>query len=226
MITLTLTSILATLGAFLLAELFGMLPVAVFFRQIRGLLSLWRTFAHGRGSSDTNCRGAVKQEFSFWSRVWLSDVDLFMHMNNCRYYQRCEEGRYHFLMRSGVGALMYKKGHKAGVAGCVVRFRRELKPLQAFQVKTSLAGWDERSFFIEHKFCAPDGFVHAQGLSIYKLTKAMLKKGITPASILRELEDNSALTISDLQMDHEGLRGLKAFEDWSSEDCSSTKQST
>ena len=54
----------------------------------------------------------------------------------------------------------------------------------------------------------------------------MSQRGISPATILRELEGGSADSIPDLQMHHDGLRGIKLFEDWSSEICSGKKKNT
>ena len=215
-------------AALLLAEVLGVLPVAVIGRQLRVLASLWRSFCDGRPGPDQSSDGdpspEVLGDFSFQTRVWLSDVDLWGHLNNCRYYQRCEEGRMHFFLRSNLGALMRKRKYFGGVAGCMLRFRRELRPLQFFSVRNRLLGWDSRSFFIEHKFCAADGFVHAHGLSTYKLTKATCAKGVTPAQILRELHGAAAVDEKAMRaffpdekaMEEKGLAGLKAVHDWSS----------
>jgi acyl-CoA thioesterase FadM len=231
-------------AALLLAELLGVLPVAVVGRQLRVYASLWRSFGGGGrpdqdsfgggGRPDQGIQGTggrsdqytVLCNFSFWSRVWISDVDLWRHLNNCRYYQRCEEGRFHFLFRSGLGAFMHKRKYVAGLAGCLLRFRRELRPLQAFRVQTRLIGWDDRSFFLEHKFFATDGFVHAHGLSTYKLVKATCARGVTPARILRELAvdgsggvaaDAIVLVFPDERVvEEKGVAGLKAVDEWSS----------
>ena len=102
-----------------LAEFFGIAPVAVMGRQIRAALEI---LMFGEKGSDSDGKGEGTDVplswYSFWSRVWLSDVDFWGHKNNCRYYQRCEEGRFHMLMRSGLHKYMGKNNIKAGLAGC------------------------------------------------------------------------------------------------------------
>ena len=219
-------ALLWSCAALLLGELFGVLPVAVVARQLRVYVSLWRSSGTGGKSDEGADTPASLSSFSFWSRVWLSDIDLWRHLNNCRYYQRCEEGRFHFLFRSGLGALMHEKKYTAGLAGCLLRFRRELRPLQSFRVQTRLIGWDARSFFIEHKFFSAEGFVHAHGVSTYKLVKAVCAMGVSPAQILRELyykdkirdgsTDKGASLFPDERLTEKGLNGLKVVDNWSS----------
>ena len=74
---------------------------------------------------------------------------------------------------------------------------------------------------MEHKFENFQGFVHAHGLSTFKLTRAMGSKDITPASILRELVADNAGTIQD-NMKPKGLELLIALDAWSSQTCQSS----
>jgi hypothetical protein len=136
-----------------LAETFGVAPVLVLGRQIRVALTI--LLFSKRGSDNDNDAGSkgktVTAWYSFHSYVYLSDVDMWGHMNNCKYYERCENGRFEMLMRSGLHDYMASKKYHAGLAGCLLRFRRELRPLQKFHVCTRIVGWDSRSFFFEHR---------------------------------------------------------------------------
>ena len=82
-------------------------------------------------------------------RVWPLDVDFWNHLNNARYNRYLEYSRYHWLIRTGLGKAIRKLGVHWGLGGVFVRFRRELKPFQAFFVVTTLGGWDERSIYME-----------------------------------------------------------------------------
>ena len=166
-----------------LLECLGLLPVAVIARQLRQYGALHAALWSGQGTpdaddDDTNANTPkVLRWYSFWSRVWLSDVDFWLHQNNVRYYSRCEEGRFQVLLRSGLSQHMVRNKYISGLAGCVVRFRRELRPLQRYRVRSRISGWDERSIFIEHQFCSEDGFVHAHGMATFKLIRKVCEKG-------------------------------------------------
>ena len=112
-------------------------------------------------------------------------------MNNCVYNRWVEAGRFHFLLRSGLTQYLHAKKIHWGLSGCSLRFRREIAPFQRFQVTTKLAGWDERSLYLETLFLHPStGFVHAHGLSSFKLSKREVGRGINILKIL-----NSAIPL-------------------------------
>jgi len=91
----------------------------------------------------------------FLVRPW--EIDLFGHMNNGRYLQIMDLARVDWMRRCGVADAVVANRWSALLGGQIVRFRRSLGPLQAYSVTTRLLGWDERWFFIEHRFQAPDG---------------------------------------------------------------------
>jgi acyl-CoA thioesterase FadM len=86
------------------------------------------------------------------ARCGLLDVDIFMHMNNAAFFSHCELARWQLIAE--VGAIPWIQRNKAVflVGSTVTRFRREVRPLQAFEVHTQVLGWDERSLVFEHNF--------------------------------------------------------------------------
>jgi len=105
-------------------------------------------------------------------RVWPHDIDLFGHMNNGRYLQIMDVARVDWMLRTGVIGAMRRNRWGAVLGGGVVRFRRSLKPMQRYRVRTRLVCWDERWFYHEHTFLSLSGDCIAVGI-----TRAALRGG-------------------------------------------------
>ena len=80
-------------------------------------------------------------------RAGFTDIDMFMELNNARYFTYMELGRWDFSYRVGFVSLMKK--HKWGVAagGASVRFRRRIPFLSKFTLTTQLICHDGRWFY-------------------------------------------------------------------------------
>jgi acyl-CoA thioesterase FadM len=84
-------------------------------------------------------------------RCSLADIDPYMHMTNGRYPMNMDMGRLEFLIRSGIWERMQKEKFWL-VAGTIsIRFRREIKLWQKFEVTGRVITWDERWTYFEHK---------------------------------------------------------------------------
>lgn len=82
-------------------------------------------------------------------RVHLSEVDLNWHMNQACYAQAAEYGRVDWFVRSGFwSALRARRVHPV-VADQRLTYRRELKPLQAYEVDTRAIAVDGRLLVLE-----------------------------------------------------------------------------
>uniref|UniRef100_A0A4X2LQU6 Protein THEM6 n=2 Tax=Vombatus ursinus TaxID=29139 RepID=A0A4X2LQU6_VOMUR len=101
-------------------------------------------------------------EQTYAGRVLPSDLDLLRHMNNARYLREADVARAAHLARCGVlGALRALGAHAVLAASCA-RYRRSLRLLEPFEVRTRLLGWDGRAFYLESRFISGrDGFVCA-----------------------------------------------------------------
>jgi acyl-CoA thioesterase FadM len=80
-------------------------------------------------------------------RTGFTDIDMFMELNNARYFNYMELGRWDFAYRVGFIRLMKK--HKWGIAlgGASVRFRRRIPFLSKFTLTTQLICHDGRWFY-------------------------------------------------------------------------------
>jgi acyl-CoA thioesterase FadM len=133
----------------------------LYLRLMLAMFAAWRLPALGHEET-SECR----------FRVWPHDIDLFGHMNNGRYLQIMDVARMDWMLRTGVINAMRSNRWGAVLGGGVVRFRRSLKPLQAYRVRTRLICWDERWFYHEHTFLNSNGNCVAVGI-----TRAALRGG-------------------------------------------------
>ena len=84
-------------------------------------------------------------------RVWPTDLDVNVHMNNARYLAVMDLGRVDIILRSGLGRLALRRRLQPVIAGALVRFRRPLIPFERFTLRTRVIGWDAKWLFMEHR---------------------------------------------------------------------------
>ncbi|MBI5544514.1 MAG: thioesterase family protein [Deltaproteobacteria bacterium] len=96
-------------------------------------------------------------------RVWPTDVDFYLHANNGSYLTLMDAGRYQLALRTGLARVMLKRNCWPVLGGAIVRFRRELRLLERFELCSRLLGWRGKWFFIEQRF-ENDGVVHASAI--------------------------------------------------------------
>lgn len=101
-------------------------------------------------------------------RVWPLDLDPTIHMNNGRYLTLMDLGRLDVMVRSGLWRAVLKNKWTPIASAVAIRYRRELRPFQAFRLETRLACWDETLVVMEQTFVidggARDGQVAARAL--------------------------------------------------------------
>lgn len=85
-------------------------------------------------------------------RVWPHDLDTNLHMNNGRYLTIADLGRTDLLLRMGLIKLVLKEGLQPMLSGSAIRYRRELRPFQAFRLESSILCWRGTSFVMQHRF--------------------------------------------------------------------------
>lgn len=126
-------------------------------------------------------------EQRYAGRVLPSDLDLLLHMNNARYLREADVARTVHLVRCGVlEALRALGGHTVLAASCA-RYRRSLRLLEPFEVRTRLLGWDDRAFYLEARFISlRDGFLcallrsrqHVLGTSPERIVQHLCKRKV------------------------------------------------
>ena len=90
-------------------------------------------------------------------RVWLHDLDLSLHMNNGRYLTLMDLGRLDILIGSGLWRALVKNAWTPIASAITIRYRRELRPFQKFQLETRLVTWDTTLVVMEQTFVIVGG---------------------------------------------------------------------
>jgi acyl-CoA thioesterase FadM len=117
-------------------------------------------------------RSTFNEEVGIDYRVWPNDLDLNMHMNNGRYLTLMDLGRLQLMMRTGLAIHILKNGWMPVLGGASVRFRRPLTPFSRFTLTTRLLSWDEKWFYIEHRF-----LVKGEVMAVATVRAAIVGKG-------------------------------------------------
>jgi acyl-CoA thioesterase FadM len=126
-----------------------------------------------------------KAETSF--RVWPTDLDILMHMNNGKYLSLMDLGRIDLMQRCGAAKVLKANKIFPVVAAETIHFRKSLKLFNSFIIESQLLAWDEKDFYLEQQFIR-DGEVYARAL----VKARMLKKDgkISPADCLTLLGES------------------------------------
>ena len=85
-------------------------------------------------------------------RVGLTDVDMFMELNNARYLNYMELGRWDYSHRVGFLKLMRMNKWGVAVGGASIRYRRRIPLFKSFSVATELICHDGRWFYFLQEF--------------------------------------------------------------------------
>lgn len=95
-------------------------------------------------------------------RVLLHDLDFMCHMNNARYLRECDFARFAHCTRNGLFMAARALNATMVVGATTIRYRRSLALGEAFELRTRIVSWDEKSFYIEQRFVSKsDGFISA-----------------------------------------------------------------
>ncbi|KAI1901298.1 hypothetical protein AGOR_G00032870 [Albula goreensis] len=104
----------------------------------------------------------VLAEQSVEGRVLPHDIDYMGHMNNARYLRECDFARFAFYTRNGLFKAARALGGNMVVGASTIRYRRSLALGEAFELRSRIVAWDEKSFFLEQRFVScRDGFISA-----------------------------------------------------------------
>lgn len=102
-------------------------------------------------------------------RVWPNDLDLFFHVNNGVYFSLCDLARVDLMLRSRSLGLASGPRRPFLVAAETIQILRPLSLFQRFRIETRVIGWDERAFFVEHRFVIPASAARSIGESTIAL---------------------------------------------------------
>ncbi len=90
-------------------------------------------------------------------RVGLFDLDPSLHLNNGRYLTLMDLGRLDAILRSGLWRAARANKWVPIASSIMIRYRRELGFMQAFQLKTRVLCWDAHSVIMEQEFVFDSG---------------------------------------------------------------------
>ncbi|KAJ8387647.1 hypothetical protein AAFF_G00151970 [Aldrovandia affinis] len=159
----------------------------------------------------------VLAEQSIGGRVLPHDVDMG-HMNNARYLRECDFARLALYMRNGVLKATRVLGASLVVGASTIRYRRSLCLGEAFELRSRIVAWDDKSFFLEQRFvsCA-NGMVSAvmlcrqnvQRSSPDKIMQFLCKRKVECPEYPEELQH----WISFITASSQALRGENSMEE-------------
>lgn len=95
------------------------------------------------------------------TRCWPWDIDPFMELNNGRSMTLMDIGRMSFFTRFGLRKVLAANGWRLTMAGATVQYRRRVRPFAKMEIRTRLAGRDDRFLYIEHVTATNEGPAHA-----------------------------------------------------------------
>lgn len=106
-------------------------------------------------------------------RVWPTDLDFSLHMNNGRYLTLMDFGRLDLMVRSPLWRAVKKNGWVPVVSSSLIKFRREMRAFEPFYLETLVVDWTETDVVFEHRMIFSKG-VRAGEVAAYALVRAGL----------------------------------------------------
>jgi len=96
-------------------------------------------------------------------RVWPTDLDVNVHMNNARYLSVMDLGRFDLFLRTGMWRTFWRRRWQPLLGATMIRYKRALRPFESFTMHSRFVGWDERRAYMEH-WIEVDGVVACQAV--------------------------------------------------------------
>ena len=96
-------------------------------------------------------------------RAWLHDCDFNLHMTNSRYLALMDLCRMDLMMAMGMSKYILKHKWKFVVNAQEITYIKEIPPFSRFRISTQVLAWDEKYFYVEHRFSSK-GKLHALSL--------------------------------------------------------------
>lgn len=97
-------------------------------------------------------RGGILDESLLRLRVWPTDMDLNFHLNDGRYLSLAGLARVDLMLRTGLLRRAMKRGWYPVVGAVMIRYRREIRWLEKFSLRSRIIGWDDKWTYFEHRF--------------------------------------------------------------------------
>jgi acyl-CoA thioesterase FadM len=85
-------------------------------------------------------------------RVWPTDLDTSLHMNNGRYLTLMDLGRVDLLVGMGLAGEVIRRGWTPILSAAKIRYRRELKTWRRFALESRIVWWSDTLVVMEQRF--------------------------------------------------------------------------
>ncbi len=102
-------------------------------------------------------------------RPGITDIDIFVELNNARYFNMMELGRWDYSYRVGFVALMHRNKWGIAVGGASIRYRRRIPFMKKFTLNTEMICHDGRWFY----------FLQETYIADKICSSALVKAGVT-----------------------------------------------
>ena len=110
---------------------------------------LWMMFAaHWRRPID------IMDEHRLTFHCLPTDLDLNRHLTNSRFHSFMDQVRFDLILRSGVWRRLRAQGVGPVLGSSSIRFRKQIRPWQRFEVTARILSWDERWIYMEQRVLA------------------------------------------------------------------------
>lgn len=116
-------------------------------------------------------------------RVWPTDLDTSIHMNNGRYLTLMDLGRLDLMVSSGLWRAVLRHRWTPIASGILIRFRRELRLWQGMRLESRIVCWEDATVVIEQTFFIEGGKYDGQVAS-----RALFKGGLYDRGARRFIE--------------------------------------
>ncbi len=110
--------------------------------------TLWHYLFVGRRGPKLGFYDVSRSQF----RVWPTDIDLLLHMNNGKYLSVMDIARYDMIQRNGILQTFQREGWYTVVVGQTISYRKSLKPGQKYCIESRILGMDEKAVYVEQRF--------------------------------------------------------------------------
>ncbi|KAL2733952.1 protein THEM6-like [Vespula squamosa] len=152
-------------------------------------------------------------ETTMYGICTTQDLDIVMsHMNNARYLREVDFCRFQYFIHTEVFFLLKKVGVTSVLGASCTRYRRSIPFLMMYKITTKLIYWDEKSFYLEHKFInLRDNFIHTiifskQTMIGMKMSLNEFVKKLEPEICLPEINDDLRLWLESMEHSSQKLK--------------------
>ncbi|KAA6386296.1 MAG: hypothetical protein EZS28_018177 [Streblomastix strix] len=112
---------------------------------IRVLYNIIEGYLHNKQNQNIN-------ETRWFSRARLSDIDMFMHMNNASYFRVAEYARWAWTYESVLGRIMKERNVYPLVTLVSARYRRPIRLWQKYEIRSRMIDINDKAMHIQQNF--------------------------------------------------------------------------